>query len=101
MLGRLSFQKHRQVPKSIERERDRDRDKEGLGFRRAIRWAIHGKWNWIVELTAAVAAAQEGVSSLFHSGCTVSWMVRPCHLNLYPMSQDQYRLLDCGTYQKQ
>ncbi|CAM6071057.1 unnamed protein product [Sphagnum tenellum] len=53
-----------------------------------------------VELTAAAAAAQEGVSSLFHSGCTVSRMVRPCHLILHPMSQDQYRLLDCGRYQK-
>jgi hypothetical protein len=41
-----------------------------------------------VELTAAVAAAQEGVSFLFHSGCTVSRMVRPCYLILYPMSQD-------------
>jgi hypothetical protein len=29
------------------------------------------------------------------------WMVRPCHLILHPMSRDQYRLLDCGRYQKQ
>jgi hypothetical protein len=40
--------------------------------------------SWSVELTAAVAAAQEGVSSLFHSGCTVSQMVRPLPLDSVP-----------------
>ncbi len=80
------------------REREREREREGLGFRQAIRWAIHGQLKWTAELTAA---AQEGVSSLFHSGCTVSRMVRLCHLILYPMSRYQYQLLDFGRYQKQ
>jgi len=82
---------------SQSRERERERERE-RGFRQAIRWAIRGQLKWTAELTGA---AQEGVSSLFHSGCTVSQMVRPCHLVLYPMSWDQYRLLDCGRYRKQ
>ncbi len=33
------------IVKFPSQSRDREREREGLGFRQAIRWAIHGQWN--------------------------------------------------------